>query len=270
MNISICADDIGQDPAINEACLDLFALGRLSQVSVMSSAPFVKSHRDSFIQARKQGLQVGLHFNLTLGFSEGEVCRPLHQIILLSQLRLLNASLIQKTVKQQLDQFENIYGFAPNFIDGHQHIHQFPQIRQVLIEEVLRRYADQTLPWFRSTVLSGQTYGLPETLKCNLLNWLGGNTFLQLLDKNHLSHNDGFLGVYGFNATSQGAYRSLMRSWLSLVKENTLIMCHPAIQEVKNDAIGLQRPIEYQYLKSDAFLEDLQTYRTRINTASVS
>jgi predicted glycoside hydrolase/deacetylase ChbG (UPF0249 family) len=259
MNISICADDIGQDPAIADGCLELFALGRLNQMSVLSQSPFIKDHLQQISLARQQGLQVGLHFNLTLPFNDATFFMPLGRIILLSHLGLLNTHRIQQALDSQIQQFEDLFQFRPDFIDGHQHVHQFPQIRGLLIALAQHRYQDHPTLWMRSTALPSRTEGLPQASKAYLLNVLGGNAFLKQLNQSHISHNAGFLGVYGFNAPSPNAYGSLMKKWLALAQENTLIMCHPAKCEVRNDAIGSQRPIEFAYLKSDQFLEDLQS-----------
>ena len=264
MNISICADDIGQDPAIAEGCLELFALGRLNQISVLSQSPFIKDHLQQISLARQQGLQVGLHFNLTLPFNDATFYMSLGRLVLLSHLGLLSTHLIQNALDSQIQMFEDLFQFRPDFIDGHQHVHQFPQIRDLLIALALQRYQDHPALWMRSTVLPPRSTGLPQASKAYLLNFLGGNTFLKQLNQFHISHNDGFLGVYGFNASNQNAYGSLMKKWLALAEENTLLMCHPAKSEVRNDAIGLQRPIEYAYLKSDQFLEDLQSKHCQV------
>ncbi len=258
MSLYICADDIGQDPAINDGCLELFYLGRLSQVSVLSLAPHVKSYQLPLLNARAKGLQIGLHFNLTLTFPNAVYVQPLTRLMYLSQLRLLDIKMIRNSFLQQINTFTESFGFLPDFIDGHQHVHQFPQIRDVFLECLLTTYPDVSSAWVRSTVLPSNHANLPNPFKCHLLNILGGNTFLKQLKQHSIPHNDGFLGVYDFMAGSISAYRFLMQRWLSVANDASLIMCHPASQKIDNDVIGSQRPIEFEYLKSDLFLEDLQ------------
>jgi predicted glycoside hydrolase/deacetylase ChbG (UPF0249 family) len=79
---------------------------------------------------------VGLHFNLTLRFRENDFCLPLNQLILLSQLRLLPLQKIRHQLTNQIKLFEDTFQFQPDFIDGHQHVHQFPQISDEVIEGV--------------------------------------------------------------------------------------------------------------------------------------
>jgi len=259
MTIYLCADDIGQDPAINEGCLELFDLGRLNQVSVLALAPHLRSHQQALLQAHKNGLQMGLHFNLTLPFPNALMVEPLTRLIYLSHLRLLNKKLVRDSFVQQINTFLDLFGVLPDFIDGHQHVHQFPQIRDVLLECLTDFYKNLSTLMVRSTVLPDLHPNLPYPMKCHLLNILGGNHFLEELDQHLIPHNHGFLGVYDFQAPTLAHYRSLMQRWLVLANDQSMIMCHPANQVVNNDAIGLQRPIEFDYLKSDMFLSDLHS-----------
>ncbi len=41
---------------------------------------------------------------------------------------------------RQLDLFEAALGYPPDHIDGHQHVHALPVVRQALIDVVARRY----------------------------------------------------------------------------------------------------------------------------------
>jgi predicted glycoside hydrolase/deacetylase ChbG (UPF0249 family) len=49
-----------------------------------------------------------------------------------------------------LNRFEDAMGRAPAFIDGHRHVHQFPVVRALLVEEIARRYPVSP-PWVRAT-----------------------------------------------------------------------------------------------------------------------
>ena len=260
MKISICSDDIGQDLAITDASLQLFELQRLNKISVLIQGPYVRERLNEISLARTKGLEVGLHFNLTLRFRENDFCLPLNQLILLSQLRLLPLQKIRHQLTNQIKLFEDTFQFQPDFIDGHQHVHQFPQISDEVIKVVNRHSLQNSRFWIRSTVLPTAGAVIPEKFKCDLLNRLGGNRFLAILKKHQIQYNNGFLGVYNFDAHDTNAYRDLMLKWLSIAKANSLIMCHPALIPIQHDAIGNQRPIEYAYLASNQFLEDLKRF----------
>ena len=46
----------------------------------------------------------------------------------------LNRELITQCIEEQWDLFVSVLGKQPDFIDGHQHIHQFPFIRDILLQ----------------------------------------------------------------------------------------------------------------------------------------
>lgn len=264
--IQLCADDFGQDPLINEAVFSLFYQQRLSATSVLIDGPHVASSVLALQNAHKEGLEVGLHFNLTLAFPKAtqQNIKPLYHWIVLSQLSLLNPIEIKQAFQLQLTRFEDTYGFMPDYIDGHQHVHQFPKIGKIVLDEVLKRYSSRSLPWIRNTLRPDNSSNIPQVSKAFVLEVLGGRSFYSLLKTYKLLSNFGFLGVYGFNAVNEAAYRELMRAWLMNAKSNTLIMCHPAIEVVNNDPIGSQRPIEFSYFSSDAFQEDLNLHHLTI------
>ncbi len=264
--IQICADDFGQDPLINEAIFKLFEAKRLSATSVLIEGSHVTSCIQDIQKAHNNGLEVGLHFNLTLNFPniEGQCIKPLFQWILLSQLGLINTNQVRQAFVSQLSRFEDLFGFMPDYIDGHQHVHQFSGIGQVLLDEVFNRYSKNELPWIRNTLLPSGATNIPQVTKCLILQLLGGKQFKKLLSMTNIPSNAGFLGVYGFNAPTEASYRALAQAWLKNSRSNTLIMCHPAVSSVVNDAIGHQRPIEFNYLSSDAFQEDLELFNISI------
>lgn len=258
--IQICADDFGQDPLINEAVFKLFENQRLSATSVLIDGPHLTASIQGLQSAHSEGLEVGLHFNLTLELpnSSNHSIKPLYQWIFLSQCGLISERDVRQALIRQLTKFEDLLGFIPDYIDGHQHVHQFPRIGQIIINEVLNRYSKEAQPWIRNTILPSRSSNIPQISKCFILQFLGGYQFNKLLIDAKISSNSGFLGVYGFNAADVVTYRSMFQSWLKNSQSNTLIMCHPSISNVANDAIGHQRPIEFKYLNSNAFIEDLE------------
>jgi predicted glycoside hydrolase/deacetylase ChbG (UPF0249 family) len=265
--IQLCADDFGQDPLINDAVFSLFYQKRLSATSVLIDGAHVASSALDLQNAHKDGLEVGLHFNLTLAFPQAilQNIKPLYQWILLSQLGLLNKVEIERAFQLQLTKFEDIYGFMPDYIDGHQHVHQFPGIGKIIVDETLKRYSSRSLPWMRNTLRPNNTRNIPQVSKAFILEVLGGKSFYALLSTTNFLSNSGFLGVYGFNVANEAAYRELMLAWLINAQNHTLIMCHPAAKIVNDDAIGSQRPIEFNYLSSTAFQEDLDLHQLTIS-----
>ena len=87
---------------------------------------------------------------------------------------------------------------------------------------------------------------------------LASGATVPMLRRAGVLQNQGFGGVYGFDAPTPGEYGALMQAWLEEARDGSLLMCHPATAEVPGDAIGRQRPVEFAYLMSDAFAQALQ------------
>ena len=81
----------------------------------------------------------------------------------------------------------------------------------------------------------------------------GGWTAARRLRAARVPMNQGFGGVYGFDAPDAAAYGAHMARWLPQMARHGLVMCHPAAGVVHGDAIGAQRPVEFAYLMSADF-----------------
>jgi predicted glycoside hydrolase/deacetylase ChbG (UPF0249 family) len=140
----------------------------------------------------------------------------------------------------QLDAFETHFGCPPDFIDGHQHVHQLPLIREQLLERIARRYPTHAL-WLRSTQTARHlTVDRGKRLKARIIACLGARTMRRLADAQGLPMNRHLLGVYGFSASPE-EYRQLLMSWFVGAADGDLLMCHPASAIEAADPIGQQR-----------------------------
>src|SRR5258708_26788415 len=125
---------------------------------------------------RSPRLSLGLHFNLT----EGHGLQPaagIGAVIARAYAGALGGTAMRDAWRRQLDAFEDALGMAPDFIDGHQHVHQLPGVRAALVQELRQRYGDNAddLPWVRSTTPAGRSeehtseLQSPDHLVCRLL-----------------------------------------------------------------------------------------------------
>lgn len=253
-HITLCADDFALHPAVDEAVITLAQAGRLNATSCMSTAPRWPEAATQLAALRGR-LQVGLHFNLTEGHDHA--APSLVQILLRAYSGQLRPAAMACALELQLDCFEAHWGAAPDFIDGHQHVHQLPGVRAALLAVLHQRYgaARPAVPWVRATVPAQWGWG-----KAGVLALLGGWRLRRNLAQRQWPHNQHFAGVYGFDATTPAAYGAHMAQWLAQAQDGTLLMCHPASQPVAGDAIGQQRAIEYAYLASPAFGQLLAQY----------
>lgn len=245
----VCADDYAMHPLIDAAVQRLSEAGRLSATSCMSTAPRWRQAAAALLPLRGR-LQLGLHFNLTEGHGGHCEAHSLPQVLLRAYTARLGAARLRTLWRAQLDAFEDAVGSPPDFIDGHQHVHQLPGVRRALLAELRARYGSGPLPWLRATAPAG---GLWRDPKAGVIGLLGGWSAPRRWRRAGLATNHGFAGVYGFDAPTPQAYGEHMRAWLAQLGDGGLLMCHPATAPVPDDAIGAQRPVEFAYLASDAF-----------------
>jgi chitin disaccharide deacetylase len=259
--ITLCADDFGLSYGISQAILKLARMKRLSAVSCMvNTAHFSQCAKD--LIALSDEVQIGLHFNLTEGFFISELdkrCFSLVELLAKTHLHLVAVPLIENELKAQLDCFIQIMGRWPDFIDGHQHIHQFPIIRTVLLklyEQCLRPHQ----VFIRSTypILSLSPYQFKSTI----LPHTGGKKLKKVLIQRNIAHNKWFGGIYDFSPTTN--YRALFQQWLQRAPDDTLIMCHPGEGQQEADPIVQARQMEMAYFASNEFVEDCAHYQVQI------
>ena len=136
--IILCADDYGQNEPISQAIIALLKKNRLSATSCMTTSASWSLHA-SWLSDFRDAADIGLHFNLTIGKPLSQALLNSHgfmslpKLIIYSYSGILNRAAITEELHSQLDHFEKALGCLPDFVDGHQHIHQLPMIRDVLL-----------------------------------------------------------------------------------------------------------------------------------------
>jgi chitin disaccharide deacetylase len=241
--IALCADDYGQNQGIDDAVVNLLAGRRLTAVSCFSTAPRWKMDSAPLLREHRDVADFGLHLNLSECFGNGTTSLP--RVIARSYLHLLDRDLVRTTLQIQCDEYEKAMGSIPDFIDGHQHVHQLPVVRDVLLETLALRYAGKRI-WVRNTVPAHHQW----RGKAAVLKLLGGTALAKQLKEAGIASNHGFAGVYGFDTEN---YSDQIAAWLEHARLGMLMMCHPGMSMEEQDPIGAQRPIEYQFLSSPHF-----------------
>jgi len=252
--ISVCVDDFGQHEGINRAALDLADRHRVSTVSCLVDGPAWHSGARA-LQAYAARVEVGLHLNFTEDFGQGE-CHTLPELIVRAYARLLDRTRVRAAIQRQFDRFEQAMGRLPDFVDGHQHVHQLPVIRDQLIAVMNERYGSAR-PWLRSTlpVASGRkSSGLMASaaFKSWLIGRLGAKPFRALANRQAYPQNDRLVGVYGFDL-SEADYLQKMKVWLDCAGDRDVLMCHPSVPWRGEDPLQGARNREYRVLSSEAF-----------------
>ena len=261
--VFFCADDYALNTPISQAILHLLKSGRIQATSCMTQAPDWELHGAKLREVKnaQPQTQIGLHFNLTHHFSDEMLFKPLGNLMLSAWFRMLSEAQIHQTLVYQWQRFIDVMGRAPDFIDGHQHVHQFPIIRDVLLTFLTNKGFSGWIRNLSHTVVTPKLY-----IKSTMLSILGAHTLAEECDELHFRQNARFAGVYDFTYTTP--YSELMKHWLDRAKNNKprasddvqhslLIMCHPSVDASDTaDVIAQARVREYHYFISDQFGQD--------------
>ncbi|MEY4761480.1 MAG: hypothetical protein RLZZ200_1336, partial [Pseudomonadota bacterium] len=189
--VAVCADDFGLTAGANAAILELGARTAITATSVAVEGPRAAGDATA-LHALRDRISIGLHFNLTENPRFPHV-RGVKGWIIATWLRRLDRRVLDAEVDRQLDLFESLFGMAPAHVDGHEHVHQFPGVRDALIEAIARRYG--TTMTVRDTW--PRRYRGP---KAAVIGLLGARALGRHLAARGLRSNRDFAGVYDLAA----------------------------------------------------------------------
>ena len=260
--IWLCADDYGISPAVSKGIRDLVVQGRLNATSVMVAAPSFDRSQAGALKMLNVGARrvaIGLHVTLTGKFEPmSPGFRPtrhgnflsLAEMMVRGRLGLLDRRRLGTEIATQLDAFVAQFGLAPDFVDGHQHVHLFPQVREALLDRV-KAMAPQV--WVRQC---GRAATLPPTPA-----WALSRRFRELAAERGIATNPAFAGVYDFTAASNADFGRLFPEFLRDLPAQSVVMCHPGFVDdelTRLDPLTTQREREFAYLAGDTFPGVLQ------------
>jgi chitin disaccharide deacetylase len=259
--IIICADDYSQNEAICKGIILLTKQKRINAISCLVNSPSWHETQQELKTLAKDTF-IGLHLNLTFGQALSDKWQKrysinftnLSSLILKCYLRHLDKECVVAEIGAQLDAFIQETGFQPDFIDGHQHIHQLPIIREALIAIYLQK---ELTAFCRTTSNSWQdVMSYSNFPKRQAISMLGGFKFKKLLKQQELPANSSFLGVYNFARASE--YPHFFKQFLQQINGGGLIVCHPGVESNDfSDPLHPYRHHEFNYLMSNDFLNDL-------------
>ncbi len=252
--IIINADDYAYGEGIDAAILDLAEKNVVTATTALVCSPrwpeAAKALRDAPLSA-------GLHLDFTNAFAptNNGAELPVKQLILRCWSRQLARDDAARSVREQLDRFEQAMGRAPEIVDGHEHCFQFPVIREALVTELQRRYgAAVKKPLLRNT--APQAW---RGSKAAIIAALGSGALTRLAQKAKLPCSGDFAGVYDFAPDSD--LPVLWKGWFDSLQADTvpgIIMCHPSYARKQSDpvdSIANARVREVDWLKSPDFAE---------------
>ncbi len=231
-NIILCADDFALTDGVSTGIAELAADGRLSATSALVTGPHWPLHVNR-LRSLRQRLAVGLHFNLTLGRPLGAMpwlCPtnrfPMVSTVVRSSLaRHIDGQEIERELLRQLDAFEQEMGCAPDFVDGHQHVHALPVVRTAVLNVLKRRYDGGPLlvrdPADTAAAILGRSAAVKKSLVLATL----ARGFGDAVKAAGFITNTSFSGVSAFD--ERKSYRTELDRFFLLPTLRHLVMCHP-------------------------------------------
>ncbi len=260
--IRLCADDYGMAPGVNRAIRELVAAGRLNATSVMTVGPAITRAETDALKdtiARAADCAIGLHVTLTAPFRpltsgfrplDGGVFLPLSGMLRRAAARRLDAQMIETEIAAQIAAFIDLFGRAPDYCDGHQHVHLFPQVRDGFLAAIRRRAPQAWVRQCGRAVSLKRRMAQPKALLLDILS-VG---FRERARRSGIAFNAAFAGAYDY--TKQPDFAAQMTGFLDGLPDGGLVMCHPGFVDdtlESLDPLTGQREREYDYLASDAF-----------------
>jgi len=193
-----------------------------------------------------EAADIGLHLTLTdqvpLGAMQ-HLCPAgrlpgIERMIYLAYTRRLDRAEIKAELVRQLERFEAELGRPPAFLDGHQHVHQLPTVREVVIElycerlarhRTYVRYCDEPI----GAILRRRSH-IREALAISLL----GRGFARRARAAGIPGNRGFSGVHDFSGATP--YGRLFAAFLEGLEPGALVMAHPGLSD---EALAAADPV---------------------------
>lgn len=255
IRITVCADDYGLSPGVDDAIIILAEDRKISAISCMTIGP---EWNESGIRLKAlNGTKIGLHLCLSsltpitqmpLFSSKGKL-PSMKKVIGMSFLRLINEHEIRKEISAQLESFQNVIGRFPDFIDGHQHLHQLPVISDALIDVLIQRKISGACIVRNTSQENISKKANPKLFMKKVFLDLLGRNFREKLRKKNIRTNGSLSGIY---LLDEEYYNSkLFHDFLSDIKNDDILVCHPAlVNDVEHvDPYGEGRVKEFHFLK---------------------
>jgi len=272
--IWLCADDYGIAPGVNAAIRDLIERGRLNATSVMVVAPSFTRQSAAMLAALNSAgprAAIGLHVTLTGPLrpktadytpAVDGAFLPLGATLRLAMQQRLDMSALTREIEAQFVAFSEAFGRPPDYVDGHQHVHLFPQVRHAVLDAT-RRLGPAA--WVRQCGSSLPLHRRLTDPKGLLIDWLS-REFRARADRFGIPTNPAFAGTYTYRANAD--FEQIFPTFLDGMPEGGLIMCHPGFVDAeleRLDPLTTLREREYAYFCTERFAETLKAHDLTLN-----
>ena len=150
----------------------------------------------------------------------------------------------------QLAAFKELFGRAPDFVDGHQHAQLFPQVRDGFLRAVKEAAPEAWVRQGGRLQPLGKSLRTPKALVLDVLS----AQFRKRAAAAGIAFNPAFAGAYDFMKSPE--FGGMMGRFLDGLPDGGLVMCHPGFVDdtlESLDPFTTQREAEHAYLAGDRF-----------------
>jgi predicted glycoside hydrolase/deacetylase ChbG (UPF0249 family) len=257
----LIADDFGLNAGCDRAISELAGMDRLSGTSAMVNFDSWAETAAALRQLRPR-IAIGLHVNLTEGVpltaprpDDGEPAQfqSMTALVLRAFAKRLHQPSVVAEIAAQIERFCQDVGAMPDFIDGHQHVHVLPLVRDAFFEALTEtRVPRHTLlrsPFDRWSRIKQR--GLAAA-KSGFIARLSAR-FAKNAEQAGFVTNDSFSGVTTLDEKAD--VRTELERALSHPGQRHLVMCHPGRD--CPDLLSARRQAEYAALSDWDDIPDL-------------
>lgn len=246
----LCSDDFAFSRGVSETIAELARKGKINAISCMAAMPGWVADSE-LLRDLPDHVQVGLHLTLTDEAPLTTMPRlaPTGRLPAINPLGRMAArgriplDELAAEIAAQFDAFIAARARPPAFVDGHQHAHALPGIRDLVLTETALRAPEA---WIRDCA---------DRLTAMLARPFAGKAIGSAWHSRGLRRaaaavglatNDSFAGHYDF----AGDYRALFPRFLRRPGATHLVMCHPGAGARPGDAIAAARSREAEALRN--------------------
>ena len=254
-SIRLIADDYGLSPGVSDAILDLIGRGRLTGTSCMTGFPEWEQAAER-IKPFVGRAAIGLHLTLTdqPALTAPSGLAPQGQLPSLGDLasplkrRRFGTIDIHTELDAQHRRFVEALGREPDFIDGHQHVHFLPVVRDWL----KTRFAGSQRPMLRGAPVLSRGVGVTALKVATIAAMARG--FDRSMQAAGFSAMKPLAGIYDWRQPSD--FAPAVRRAVEDLPEGGVFMCHPGHVDAilaTRDPMQAVRQAEYDFLASNKF-----------------
>lgn len=269
-SVRLIADDYGLAPGVSSAIIELINRGRLTGTGCMTGFPEWEEAA-ARIRPLRPRAAVGLHLTLTdqVAAAGPSSLAPDGKLPGLASLALpvrrgrIEERDVHAELDAQYDRFVEALADPPDYIDGHQHVHFLPMVRNWLLA---RFGASAGKPTLRGAPgLPGMDAAAPKIAAVAAL----AAGFNGSMRRAGFSVMTPLSGIYDWRQPEK--FASTLRAAIKTLPEQGVFMCHPGhVDDIlrARDPMQAVREVEYTVLSSQDFDDILGKAEARVMDGS--